>query len=191
MCNDPELRGISTRLSGGGGHAQGRARSQEGCHGQVWWAPLGRTSWRWPRRCMPAACRGARSPPSLRPEAMAAAGGVPADVSGAARGGGLCFGLERCPHLRVPCEHCSEGRGGPSFETGTQLIEGQRSNPRAASAARETSCDTPSFSRVASPTHDPCRSMPPRRFLEHPTAPRRSRSGYIPSQVRPRGRQRP
>src|SRR6516162_608945 len=89
------------------------------------------------------------------------------------------MGMERCPHLRVPCEHCSEGRGGPSFETGTQLIEEQRSNPRAASAARGTSCDTPSFSRVASPAHDPCRSMPPRCFLEHPTAPRRSRSGYI------------
>jgi len=73
----------------------------------------------------------------------------------------------------------------------TQLIEEQRSNPRAASAARGTSCDTPSFSRVASPAHDPCRSMPPRCFLEHPTAPRRSRSGCIPSQVRPRGRQRP
>src|SRR6516225_10910591 len=30
--------------------------------------------------------------------------------------------MERCPHLRVPCEHCSEGRGGPSFETGTQGV---------------------------------------------------------------------
>ena len=72
---------------------------------------------------MPAACRCARYSPSLRPEAMAATGGVPADVSGAARGGGLCFGLERCPHLRVPCEHCSEGRGGPSFETGAQGVQ--------------------------------------------------------------------
>ena len=33
------------------------------------------------------------------------------------------MGMERCPHLRVPCEHCSEGRGGPSFETGAQGVQ--------------------------------------------------------------------